>query len=120
MRSVRLAPELEQRLAGTARRLDTSESEVIRLALERYFEVIDQADAGDDQLAFIRGWEERWHAEGLDTQPQTDYASNSHRLYAELLQRDGKETHGPKGRAAKGLRRIAEGRAGYDTSPTAD
>ena len=40
MRSVRLAPALEQRLTEVARQLKTSESEVIRAALERYLEAL--------------------------------------------------------------------------------
>ncbi|MBV8086722.1 MAG: ribbon-helix-helix protein, CopG family [Chloroflexi bacterium] len=119
MRSVRLAPALERRLAEAARQLETSESEVIRLALERYLDELQQAAAVDDLVALINRWDDEWRTAGVEKEPQTDLAT-SREVFGQMVWQKWQGKLGVEEDAETGLGRVAEERAAYRTSSPAD
>lgn len=120
MRSVRLAPALEQRLTEVARQLKTSESEVIRAALERYLEAVQQAAAVDDLVALIEQWDEQWRSAGGEEQPQTDLASQGRQVFGDMVWQKWHGKLALEEHAEKDLGRVAEERAPYRTNGPAD
>jgi len=103
MRSVRLPTALEEQLTATARTLKLTESEVIRLALERFCgaAAVEVPSAVADTVALIEQWERE--DAGADLAPVTDLASQASRIYEQLLHDNWREAQN-----ASGVRQVAE------------
>ncbi|HEX6513294.1 MAG TPA: CopG family transcriptional regulator [Chloroflexota bacterium] len=102
MKSVRLGQELQHRLAETAHALGVSESEVIRMAVERFCEIhVPRRSGADAMVALI----EQWEREDAG-QPALDVAQHSGELFGELLRRDWRKQE-------ERLLRVAEDREDY-------
>jgi antitoxin component of RelBE/YafQ-DinJ toxin-antitoxin module len=104
MKSVRITPDLQLRLAAKAESLGVSESEVIRMALDQFCdEALDRRAPVDDMLALI----EQWEREDVG-KPELDVAQHSSKLFGDVLYEDWSK---------KQELRVAEERARYQTSP---
>jgi antitoxin component of RelBE/YafQ-DinJ toxin-antitoxin module len=105
VKTVRVGQELERRLAAKAASLGVTESEVIRMALNQFCEEAPgQRSPFDEMVALIEQWE---HEDA--GKAEIDVARHSSELFGDQLYEDWFEK--------QGLKRVAEERARYHTSP---
>ena len=112
---MRLDEALDERLAGVAGRLGVTESDAIRIALERYCSAAEQEEQAADLIALVQQWQQEDRAAGYDKLPLIDTASHSGELYGEALWDNWLRRQ--EGDAAQNERRVAEGRAAYNAKP---